>query len=582
MQKANEMRDRPINEFAENYMEKLFYFCLKKTGSQIEAEDLTQDIALQIITALNKGTILTSFSAWVWQIARNRYSVWAKAKHSRNESVPGSDIGDYEIEDESESILDEMIHTEQKALLRRELAFIKSDYRNIVVAYYIENKNVREIAESLSLPTNTVKSRLLRAREILKEGMDTMRKTSELKFNPIKFDLCGFSGSVGTKGSPAKFFDSLIAQNIEYAVLKEAKTVNEIAEELGVSPVYVENEVERLEEYGLLTKIGDKYLCNILLEESTTELNHLHDQMYLKVADIFANELFDELINSGILDDGRIWGGTTEPFSFTYDPPKDKNFMLWALIPYIAAMSGSELMDESTTFEEAATTRPDGGENICYASIIPHDVASPLYFDSMKRFCGPCWNGFGEKFKVWTIDSEWSKKRVDEDYQRTIYHDLSLLNIYLNGDTLSPEGYAYLCERGYISALTRERGLLSDVSAGFGDSFISSEDLGDYKIKFRCLCLSDAEINRQLIEIGDHIKEKHRTEFDNLKKEYVDAVLKETPKQLQTMKKYGLQYTFYSDGWFILHCIKTLIANGKLKEPTDDQKKSLTTIIIQE
>jgi hypothetical protein len=394
--------------------------------------------------------------------------------------------------------------------------------------------------------------------------------------------LCGFSGSVGTKGSPAKFFDSLIAQNIEYAVLKEAKTVNEIAEELGVSPVYVENEVERLEEYGLLTKIGDKYLCNILLEESTTELNHLHDQMYLKVADIFANELFDELMNSGILDDGRIWGGATEPFTFTYDPPKDKNFMLWALIPYIAAMSGSELMDESTTFEEAATTRPDGGENICYASIIPHDVASPLYFDSMKRFCGPCWNGFGEKFKVWTIDSEWSKKRIDEDYQKTIQHDLSLLNIYLNGDTLSPEGYAYLCERGYISVLIRERGLLSDVSAGFGDSFISSEDLGDYKIKFRCLCLSDAEINRQLIEIGDSIKNKHRTEFDNLKKAYVDAVLKETPKQLQTMKKYGLQYTFYSDGWFILHCIKTLIANGKLKEPTDDQKKSLTTIIIQE
>lgn len=69
-----------------------------------------------------------------------------------------------------------MIHTEQMALLRRELVFIKSDYRNTVVAYYIENKNVREIAESLSLPINTVKSRLLRAREILKEGMDMARE----------------------------------------------------------------------------------------------------------------------------------------------------------------------------------------------------------------------------------------------------------------------------------------------------------------------------------------------------------------------------------------------------------------------
>ncbi|MBR7161428.1 MAG: sigma-70 family RNA polymerase sigma factor, partial [Clostridia bacterium] len=60
---------------------------MKKTGSHIEAEDLTQDIALQIIAALNKETIPKSFSAWVWQIARNRYSVWAMEKHDRNESV---------------------------------------------------------------------------------------------------------------------------------------------------------------------------------------------------------------------------------------------------------------------------------------------------------------------------------------------------------------------------------------------------------------------------------------------------------------------------------------------------------------
>ena len=73
MQETNGMCDRLLKEFAENYTEKLFYFCLKKTGNQIEAEDLAQDIALQIITALNRGTIPTSFSAWVWQIARNRY-----------------------------------------------------------------------------------------------------------------------------------------------------------------------------------------------------------------------------------------------------------------------------------------------------------------------------------------------------------------------------------------------------------------------------------------------------------------------------------------------------------------------------
>lgn len=95
-----------INEFAENYMEKLFYFCLKKTSSNTEAEDLMQDIALNVITALNKGATPTNFPAWVLQIARNRYSVWADKKHKRNATITGFDIREYEIKDERENILE--------------------------------------------------------------------------------------------------------------------------------------------------------------------------------------------------------------------------------------------------------------------------------------------------------------------------------------------------------------------------------------------------------------------------------------------------------------------------------------------
>ncbi len=264
MQETNEMRDRLINEFAENYMEKLFYFCLKKTGSHIEAEDLTQDIALQIITALNKGTILTSFSAWVWQIARNRYSVWAKEKHSRNESVTGSDISDYEIKDESENILDEMIHTEQLALLRRELAFIKSDYRNIVVAYYIENKNVREIASTLSLPTDTVKSRLLRARQILKEGMDMAREFGKLSYNPENVAFV-MNGMVGKSGEPWNYISRSLCKNILLAAYRTPSTAEELAMEVGVALPYMEEELSALVEATLMKKNGNRYETNIFI-----------------------------------------------------------------------------------------------------------------------------------------------------------------------------------------------------------------------------------------------------------------------------------------------------------------------------
>ncbi len=558
------------------YLKPIFGFALKRCKTPQDAEDLSQEIVLKAFRALLIKDDISDVGKFIWTIAHNSLSNYYRDTAKSIIGVPIDELS--EIIPDSDSIVNDDDNADSVHRLQSEIAYLSKLQRRIIIAYYFENRKQADIASDLGIPLGTVKWHLFEAKKELKRGMDTVRKTSELKFNPIKFDLFGFSGVVGTE---ANCFNSLIAQNIEYSVWREAKTINTIADELGVSPVYIENEVERLEEFGLLSKIGDKYLCNILLEESTAELNRLHDEMYLQAANIFANELFDELTSSGILDDDRIWGGSTEPFSFTYDPPKDKNFMLWALIPYIAAMSGSHLMDKSIPFEEAATMRPDGGNNICYASVVPCDVESPMYFSSMKRFCGPRWDQFGNKLKIWMVDSEWSEKRVDIVHNESIKRDMSLLSLYLNGENISTEDYAYLVKQGYISLISRDRGPFDDVRAGIGDTFISNEEMGDYKIKFRALCLSDAEINNKLIEIGDRIKEKHRYEFEALKKNYVDAVLKETPVQLRTMKKYGLQYIFYSDGWFILHCIKALIANGKLKEPTEEQRKSLTMIIIQ-
>ncbi len=258
MQNANDMRDRLIGEFTENYMEKLFYFFLKKTGSHTHAEDLTQDTALQVIAALNKGTVPTGFSAWVWQIARNRYCVWAKEKHNRSEAVTDFDIGDYDIPDESENILDEMIHAEQLALLRRELAFIKSDYRGIILAYYIENKSVREIAASLSLSANTVKSRLLRARQILKEGMDMAREFGKRSYNPEQVAFV-MSGRGGDKGQPWSIITHLFYKNIFLQAYENPQTAEELSLELGIALPYMEDELEFLVREQLLTKCGNKY-----------------------------------------------------------------------------------------------------------------------------------------------------------------------------------------------------------------------------------------------------------------------------------------------------------------------------------
>jgi len=361
MQETNDMRDRLINEFAEHYMEKLFYFCLKKTGSHIEAEDLTQDIALQIITALNKGTIPTGFSAWVWQIARNRYSVWAKEKHDRNESVTGSDIGDYEMEDESENILDELIHTEQMALLRRELAFIKSDYRNIVVAYYIEDKSVRDIAASLSISVSAVQQRLHRARIILKEGMNMAREFGKLSYNPENISFIN-NGLHGANGEPWNYISRSLCKNILLAAYRMPSTAEELAMEVGVALPYMEEELSALVDATLMKKSGNKYETNffIVSADAQEKIN-----VHLRA---ITPELTQAVISA--MEYEVRWKNENCPeWHEGYQPFED---MKWALLMYQTDVINFDTLDAfNATRKELPkanlgkwghTIRPNGGE----------------------------------------------------------------------------------------------------------------------------------------------------------------------------------------------------------------------------
>ncbi len=290
------MQEKLIKEFTENYMEQMFYFCLKKTGDSEEAQDLTQDIALNILTALNGKTIPTNFSAWVWKIARNRYSVWADKKHRRAESVTGADIADYEIPDENADILEKVIHSEQLARLREELAFISGDYRDIIVAFYIEDRSVRDIAEGLSLSQDTVKQRLHRARKILKEGMNMAREFGRLSFKPenIAFDN---SGRFGMWGEPWLYLNRILCKNILLAAYRNPSTAEELAIEVGVALPYMEAELKDLTDATLLRKVGNKYEANLMIVSAPAQekmnahlqglIHELTEQM-IKAMDIYA------------------------------------------------------------------------------------------------------------------------------------------------------------------------------------------------------------------------------------------------------------------------------------------------------
>ncbi|MBQ7720716.1 MAG: sigma-70 family RNA polymerase sigma factor, partial [Clostridia bacterium] len=121
-----------IDEYCESYMAKVFYFCLKKTGVEDTAAELAAEINFEIVKALAGGKNPDNFGGWVWAVARNRWARFARASYYGDEkdvmelseieeSVPGG-----------ESAESQVILADELSRLRRELAFIRSDYRQIL------------------------------------------------------------------------------------------------------------------------------------------------------------------------------------------------------------------------------------------------------------------------------------------------------------------------------------------------------------------------------------------------------------------------------------------------------------------
>ena len=283
----------------------------------------------------------------------------------------------------------------------------------------------------------------------------------------------------------------------------------------------------------------------------------LHDRMNKRAAEIFANELYDELEKSGLLDDEDIiCNQSDEPVLLTESPRRDHNFILWSLIPYIAACSGERVQDHGISFDDVATIRPDGGYNIVNASVVPEKMSLPDDYVYMKNWCGPMWN---EKngLILWQINSEWSDRGDFSAWQYPA--DAKRVLSLLENDELPKDDWVWLAEHGYVKT--------------------NGDYDGYFKASSQIVTLASNDIKMKLIEIGDRIKEKHKAEFDALKAPYAEASLGSVPKHLRKAQEYELQFIFHSDGWFLLHCIVALLKNGKLKEPTAGQRKSLMTII---
>jgi RNA polymerase sigma-70 factor (ECF subfamily) len=145
-----------------------------------DAADTTQEVFLKVFRGIKHFHGQSSLKTWIYRIAvheasnRRRWWFRHKAKETSMEpldNTPESSSVRAALIDESQSPFDCAAHEEVRARVERELRRIPEPYRSTVILRDLEDMSYEEIAEVLEISLGTVKSRLTRGREALKQRL---------------------------------------------------------------------------------------------------------------------------------------------------------------------------------------------------------------------------------------------------------------------------------------------------------------------------------------------------------------------------------------------------------------------------
>ena len=167
------------------HFRRVYSLCLRMLGNPTDAEDVTQDVFIQLYRKIGSFQGDSALSTWLYRMTVNTVLMYLRHKQRKHKEQA--------VEDESLQSLaevDQFKHRDEVSLtdriaLERAIAQLPAGYRSVLVLHDIEGYEHEEIGQMLGISVGTSKSQLHKARLKLRKLILGKRREKQ----PIEFKL---------------------------------------------------------------------------------------------------------------------------------------------------------------------------------------------------------------------------------------------------------------------------------------------------------------------------------------------------------------------------------------------------------
>ena len=159
-------KQETLKDIFEKHGERLYKNAFFLLGNQHDAEDLCQDVFLEVFKSMDSFKGRSSIYTWIYKIMLNCYNMKLRDKYKTMQVI---EKNWHDPNPHAGSIDAQLQRKESKEAVRNAINKLLHPYKSVIVLRYLEEMPYEEMASVLDCPVGTVRSRLFTAKEKLKK-----------------------------------------------------------------------------------------------------------------------------------------------------------------------------------------------------------------------------------------------------------------------------------------------------------------------------------------------------------------------------------------------------------------------------